>query len=59
MNAVTITAPPSKSLSHRALIAAALANGVSRIANVLRSVDLSVTRACLEAGGVRIAELDG
>ncbi|EPR36310.1 3-phosphoshikimate 1-carboxyvinyltransferase [Desulfovibrio sp. X2] len=61
MNApfVTVTAPPSKSLSHRALIAAGLANGVSVVRNVLRSVDLAITRGCLEAGGVEITELDG
>jgi len=54
---VTVQAPPSKSLSHRALIAAGLANGVSVVRGALRSVDLTITRGCLAAGGVDIEEL--
>jgi len=56
MNAVpsiAVTAPPSKSLSHRALIAAALAHGQSRIENVLESDDIERTRDCLCAAGAR------
>ena len=34
---IIINAPPSKSLSHRTLIAAALANGVSEISAILNS----------------------
>lgn len=56
-NTVTVQAPPSKSLSHRALIASGMANGVSTVRGVLRSVDLTITRGCLEAGGVSIEEL--
>jgi 3-phosphoshikimate 1-carboxyvinyltransferase len=55
----TVTIPASKSVSHRALIAAGLATGRSKVANVLDSDDLGVTRACLEAGGVGIAEEGG
>lgn len=55
---ITVAAPSSKSLSHRALIAAGLANGVSVVRGALRSVDLTITRGCLEAGGVGIEELD-
>lgn len=50
----TVTAPASKSLSHRALIAAALAPGESRVEQVLDSVDIRITRACLEAAGAEI-----
>jgi 3-phosphoshikimate 1-carboxyvinyltransferase len=50
---VTVTAPPSKSLSHRALIAAALADGESRIENVLASDDIERTRDCLAVAGAR------
>jgi 3-phosphoshikimate 1-carboxyvinyltransferase len=48
---VTITAPASKSLSHRALIAASLAGKECNVENSLQSVDLEVTRQCLEAAG--------
>ncbi len=41
--AVAIQAPTSKSLSHRAVIAAALARGASRLDNVLESEDLERT----------------
>ncbi|HDQ40136.1 MAG TPA: 3-phosphoshikimate 1-carboxyvinyltransferase [Desulfonatronum sp.] len=42
-SAVTIQAPASKSLSHRAMIAAALARGTSRLTNILESEDLERT----------------
>ena len=35
-----VTIPPSKSLSHRAIIAASLAKGTSIISNVLFSKDI-------------------
>lgn len=54
MNTVSIQAPASKSLSHRALIAAALAGGVSRLAHVLESDDIARTRGMLTAFGARI-----
>ncbi len=53
---ICIKTPPSKSVSHRALIAASMADGVSRISNVLDSDDLHATRACLEAGGIAIRD---
>lgn len=55
---VTITAPASKSLSHRALIAASLAARRCDLENVLQSVDLDVTRQCLEAAGAVMAQQD-
>lgn len=51
---VTIIAPPSKSLSHRYMIGAALANGVSRLKNILDSDDLVATRDILRAAGAEI-----
>ncbi|QJB55211.1 3-phosphoshikimate 1-carboxyvinyltransferase [Pseudodesulfovibrio sp. zrk46] len=51
---IIINAPASKSLSHRTLIAAALANGVSEVSSALDSDDLTRTRGCLEACGAKI-----
>lgn len=49
-----ITAPPSKSYSHRAFIAASLANGVSVIKNPLTHGDVSVTLDILKELGVKV-----
>lgn len=48
---VTVQAPSSKSLSHRALICAALASGVSELTGVLESDDIRRTMACFMACG--------
>ena len=56
---IIINAPASKSLSHRTLIAAALANGVSEISSILESDDITRTRDCLTACGASIVEKDG
>ena len=48
---IDVEAPASKSLSHRALICAALAKGESRLAGVLESQDTERTMACLSACG--------
>ncbi|WP_316897115.1 3-phosphoshikimate 1-carboxyvinyltransferase [Pseudodesulfovibrio indicus] len=53
---IIINAPASKSLSHRTLIAASLANGVSEISSALRSDDITRTRDCLTACGASIEE---
>lgn len=53
MRVVSIQAPASKSMSHRALIAAALAPGESRASGLLDSQDIRRTRACLTACGAR------
>lgn len=50
----TVNIPSSKSFSHRYLIAAALADGVSRITNVTDSADISATVSALEAMGAEI-----
>lgn len=55
---VTVTAPPSKSLTHRALIAAACARGVSTLANCLESDDCVRTREALTVCGA-LFERDG
>ncbi|MGN0967921.1 MAG: 3-phosphoshikimate 1-carboxyvinyltransferase [Oscillospiraceae bacterium] len=44
-----ITPPPSKSYSHRALIAAALAGAGSELTNLADSKDIAATHRCLEA----------
>lgn len=44
----TVTPPPSKSQAHRALIAAALADGESALSNVALSQDIQATLSCLE-----------
>lgn len=59
MNTVTVSAPSSKSLSHRALIAAALAPGESALYGVLKSRDIAATIACLTACGAAIREENG
>ena len=46
--------PGSKSLTNRALVAAALASGESRLAGGLRSDDTTVMIAALRALGCRI-----
>ncbi len=46
-----VTPPPSKSQTHRLLIAAALAEGDSLIQNIARSRDIDATRRCLEELG--------
>ncbi len=51
-----ITAPSSKSYSHRAFIAASLADGVSLIKNPLTSGDVEVTINILKKLGVKILE---
>jgi len=52
-----ITAPPSKSYSHRAFIASSLAKGVSIIKNPLISGDVEVTIDVLKSLGHRISRV--
>lgn len=51
---ISIQAPASKSVSHRAVIAASLAPGTSTLTNVLDSQDLDCTVNCLQALGAKI-----
>ena len=53
-----VTAPPSKSMAHRLLIAAALAPGESIIDNISDCEDVLASRDCLVALGASI-EIDG
>lgn len=53
----TISAPPSKSMAHRMLICAGLADGVSTIHNLAPSDDILATINCLRALGAEITEV--
>lgn len=53
-----VVAPPSKSLAHRLLIAAALADGCSTINNIAYSQDILATIDCLRAFGSKIETFD-
>jgi 3-phosphoshikimate 1-carboxyvinyltransferase len=50
-----MTAPPSKSMAHRLLICAALAEGTSVIRNIELSQDILATIDCLKALGADIS----
>lgn len=52
----SLLVPPSKSLGHRAMICAALAQGTSTITHLGRSKDMEATRICLEALGARFVD---
>ena len=52
-----VTPPPSKSIAHRCLIAAALSGGISTISNLAPSKDMEATRRCLSALGALIEDL--
>ncbi len=51
--------PPDKSISHRAAIVAALAEGKSRIESFSSGDDCTSTLTCLEGLGVAISRVDG
>ncbi|QCX34707.1 3-phosphoshikimate 1-carboxyvinyltransferase [Caloramator sp. E03] len=50
--------PPSKSLCHRAIIAAGLSDGVSNIENIILSDDIIATCSGMEALGAKIEKED-
>ena len=50
--------PASKSMAHRAIICASLAQGTSIVSNVTYSKDIEATIACMEALGAQI-QVDG
>ena len=54
----TVTPPPSKSIAHRLLIAAALSGGISVISNLADSQDIQATRRCLAALGAWVEDLE-
>ena len=55
----TMRVPGDKSSSHRALLLAALADGKSRVRDLLPSLDCLATRGCLSALGVDIRDGEG
>ena len=54
-----VKVPPSKSVSHRVLIAAALASGISEIKGIINSKDIIATTECLKSMGANITEHEG
>lgn len=54
----TISVPGDKSITHRAIILTALANGVSRVARYCRGEDCLNTMRAFQALGIRIDESD-
>lgn len=59
MGKAEVRVPPSKSLSHRALIAAALAAGTSEIRMPAVNLDTEATRECLELFSAKIEDGPG
>jgi 3-phosphoshikimate 1-carboxyvinyltransferase len=55
----TVRAPPSKSYTHRALLAAGYGAGETVVRSPLRSADTRRTTAAVEAFGGRVADVDG
>lgn len=53
-----VVVPPSKSLSHRAVIAAGLSKGKSVVDNIIFSEDITATCRAMEALGVKIVKED-
>lgn len=53
---IDVTVPGDKSITHRALILSALAEGESRLAGLLEAADTRSTAAALRALGVTLAE---
>jgi 3-phosphoshikimate 1-carboxyvinyltransferase len=50
--------PPSKSMAHRAVICAALGNGISKVTNIDYSDDIIATIEAMSALGAKIAKKD-
>ncbi len=53
-----VIVPPSKSLSHRAIIAASLAEGRSKISNIIYSEDINATIDAMTSLGAHIEKYD-
>ena len=53
-----VRVPADKSISHRAVMLAALAVGQSRVRNFLRAADTLATIRCMRSLGVNIVEQD-
>ncbi|HRQ78633.1 MAG TPA: 3-phosphoshikimate 1-carboxyvinyltransferase [Gemmatimonadaceae bacterium] len=57
--AAAVRVPGDKSISHRALMLAALGRGNSRVRGILRSADVEATACVLRSLGANIPSLDG
>ena len=55
----TVAAPPSKSMAHRLLICAGLADGASTVEGVDPSEDILATLDCLESLGASVRRENG
>ncbi len=53
-NEIEIQIPPDKSISHRALMLSAMAQGTSKLTNLLDSQDVNSTAKCLDALGAKV-----
>ncbi len=53
-----VNIPPSKSISHRAIISASLSNGTSKISNVAFSDDIVATLEAMKSLGVEVVSID-
>ena len=51
-----VSVPPSKSISHRAIISASLASGKSRISNIIFSEDIEATCSAMEMFGTSMVK---
>lgn len=54
----SLTVPGDKSISHRALLIAALADGPSVVTGLSRGLDVRCTRAAIEALGASVVDVD-
>lgn len=52
----SLSLPGDKSISHRALLFNAIADGAARVGNLAKGEDVASTRRCLRALGVRISD---
>ncbi len=55
----SVRVPSSKSMAHRLLICAALADGVSKISGISSCEDVSATLDCLKSLGIKYEECEG
>ena len=53
-----VNIPPSKSISHRAIISASLSKGRSEISNVAFSDDIVATLEAMKSLGVEVVSID-
>ena len=54
----TVMPPPSKSMAHRLIIAAALGGGISTVRNVAFSQDIEATLRCMTAMGADVGHVE-